>query len=63
MNDIQELDLGQMNQVGGGLGSVVRGWFIGKLLDVACDAMRDHNESGAAAEFQTGAGSGAGTFG
>lgn len=69
MNDIQELDLGLMDQVSGGiLGPVcvigfLRGWGGGKLLDLAWDAIRDHNESGAAAEFQTGAGSGAGTFG
>jgi hypothetical protein len=64
MNDIQELDLGQMNEVGGGVVSrILRGWGAGKLLDLAWDALRDHNESGAAADFQTGTGSGAGTFG
>ncbi|HEY1398682.1 hypothetical protein [Roseateles sp.] len=70
MNDIHELDLGQMHLIGGGcvepaaiVGSIIRGWGAGKLLDAAWDAIRDHNESGEAAEFQTGAGAGAGTFG
>ena len=71
MNDIHELDLRQMHLVGGGgvvdpsclVGSIIRGWAGGKLLDLAWDAIRDHNESGAAVEFQTGAGAGGGTFG
>jgi hypothetical protein len=69
MNDIQELDLGLMDQVSGGIMNPVciigflRGWGAGKLMDAAWDAIRDHNESGAAAEFQMGDGAGAGTFG
>lgn len=63
MNEIHELELGLMDQVSGGAPRILRGWGAGKLLDLACDMIRDHNQSGAAAEFQTGAGAGAGTFG
>lgn len=60
MDGLQELNLSDPEQVSGGL---LRGWAVGKLLDIAFDAIVDYNNSGAAADFATGAGSGAGTFG
>jgi hypothetical protein len=60
MDDIQEISLDELDNVSGGF---VRGWIGGKLLDYAIDATIGYNNSGAAADFQQGAGSGAGTFG
>jgi hypothetical protein len=38
MDDLQELNLSDLEQVSGGL---LRGWAVGKLLDIAFDAIVD----------------------
>ena len=60
MDELQELSLESLKDVSGGFW---RGYIGGKLLDAAMDAVAGYNNYGAAAEFQMGAGSGAGTFG
>ncbi|RZI55991.1 MAG: hypothetical protein EOP37_25960 [Rubrivivax sp.] len=60
MDELQELSLESLEEVSGGFW---RGLIGGKLVDAAIDASISYNNSGAAADFQLGAGSGAGTFG
>ena len=60
MDELQELSLESLKEVSGGFWV---GYLAGKLVDAAAEAVAGYNNSGAAAEFQMGTGSGAGTFG
>lgn len=59
---MRELTLDELDEVSGGRG-LFGGWVAGKLMDAAWDAVQGYKNSGAAADFAMGAGSGAGTFG
>lgn len=62
MNEIRELSVEELELVGGGWKKVLE-FFAAEAAPYIGGAIADYNNSGAAAEFQTGSGSGAGTFG
>lgn len=62
MNEIRELSVDELELVGGGWRKVLE-YIATEALPYIAGAVADYNNSGAAAEFQMGSGSGAGTFG
>lgn len=62
MNEMRELSVEELELVGGGWKKVLE-FFIAESIPALAGAVVDYNNSGAAADFAMGPGSGAGTFG